>query len=98
MNGKDFIEWTLKSEGINYVKEFKFLKDRKFRFDFYLPDYALGIEYEGIFAGKSRHTSVMGYSKDTEKYNLATLNGYRILRYTAMNYKKFTSDLNILHG
>lgn len=41
------------------------------------------------FSSKSigRHNRGKGYSKDLEKYNLATLNGWRILRYC-------TEDLN----
>jgi hypothetical protein len=47
-----------------------------------------------VFGGKSRHTTVSGYTTDTEKYNLATVEGWRILRYTALNYKDLTDDLN----
>lgn len=64
------------------TEEHKFLEDRKFRFDFALPDIKVGIEIEGGLYAKGRHTSVIGYNKDCEKYNLATLNGWRVLRFT----------------
>ena len=91
---KDDIEFLLKSKGLKYEKEYKFLEDRKFRFDFYLTDYKAGIEYEGIVSQRSRHTSVTGFSKDCEKYNLAQLNGFKVLRYTALNLKQLTTDLD----
>lgn len=95
MTKKD-IEFYLISTGLNYSTEFKFLSDRKFRFDFYLPDFCTGIEYEGIISAKARHTSVTGFTKDCEKYNLAQLNGYKVLRYTALNVKDLIRDVEFL--
>lgn len=81
---------------IKYETEYKFLETRKFRFDWAIPSHKIAIEYEGIFANKSRHTSVTGYTNDCEKYNLATQNGWKVLRYTAKNYLDFEKDLNNL--
>lgn len=91
------IEIVLKLSGLQYEKELVFAKPRKFRFDFAIPSLMLAVEYEGIMVGqygKSRHTSITGYSKDTEKYNLAAKKGWRIFRYTAINYKQLSVDLN----
>jgi very-short-patch-repair endonuclease len=75
--------------------EYKFDESRKFRFDFAIPDKKIAIEYEGIYGGfRSRHTSVQGYSKDTEKYNLATISGWRILRYTASTVDSLETDIS----
>lgn len=87
------IENILKAANIPYEKEFRFHSERRFRFDFAIPHLKVGIEYEGIFGGKSRHTSVVGYNEDTVKYNLAASNGWSVLRYTAKNYKNFLTDL-----
>ena len=103
MDGKGYI-WTLlmeaKSNHVNVLidKEFKFLSDRKFRFDyvFYVSGEKWAVEYEGINAPFSRHTSVTGYTKDTEKYNLAQINGWKLLRYTALNYKDFQKHLQTI--
>jgi len=46
------------------VAEFKFLDNRRFRFDWYIPSKKCGIEYEGLFAKKSRHTSIKGFHGD----------------------------------
>lgn len=84
------------------VQELKFLDDRMFRFDWAIPSRKVAIEYEGIYSqrkntsGKSRHTTLSGYSKDTEKYNLAAIDGWIVLRYTAKTYKRLESDLEKL--
>jgi hypothetical protein len=78
------------------TKEFQFAPPRKFRFDWCIEKYKIAVEYEGIVAGKSRHTSIKGYTGDCEKYNIATLNGWRIFRYTALNYKDLRNDLGNL--
>ena len=93
---KDKIEWVLIEKKISYSKEFKFLPNRKFRFDFYLPDFLTGIEYEGIISAKSRHTSLKGFTTDCEKYNLAQINGYTVLRYTALNVSEFSEHLEMM--
>ncbi len=91
-----FIKNQLTLSAIPYTEEFRFDKKRLFRADIALPDHHILIEYEGIIrqktAQKSRHTTITGYSKDCEKYNLAAMNGYRVFRYTALNYK----DINLL--
>lgn len=93
--GKAKAEMELVIKGLfpDYQKEYKFAPDRKFRADFYCPEIKCIIEYDGLFSDKSRHTGVVGFSKDQEKMNLATVLGYKVLRYSAMNYKNLGSDL-----
>ncbi len=76
--------------------EFRFCPTRRFRADWYIAKLNLLIEYEGIFGGKSRHTNVAGYSSDCEKYNLAQIMGFRVLRYTARNFMQIKDDLDEL--
>ena len=90
------MEQILKNLGLAYGKELKFSDKRRFRFDFALPIHKIAIEYEGIVSGKSRHTSITGYTRDTEKYNLATIEGWKVLRYTALNYGNLEQDLKEL--
>ena len=87
---------VLEASGLNYESEFIFSKERKFRFDWAVPQILVAIEYEGIFPEKSGHTTLSGYKKDVEKYNLATKLGWKILRYTADNYLDFENDLKII--
>lgn len=103
INGKISVEkqaiktmlWVLHRENIipEYVEEHQFHPDRKFRFDWALPSVKVAIEYEGVFSKKSRHTTVSGFTTDCEKYNLAQISGWIVLRYTAMNYKNLEKDL-----
>lgn len=76
--------------------EYRFHPERKWRFDWALPELKIAIEYEGIFSEKSRHTSVKGFTGDVDKYNAAQALGWRVFRYTAKNYKQVLTDLNKL--
>ena len=64
------------------VRELRFAPPRLFRFDFAWPELKVAVEIEGGLYGKSRHTTVGGFNKDCEKYNLAVENGWRVLRFT----------------
>jgi len=76
-----------------YKTEYQFTKNRKFRFDWFIPCLNLAIEYEGIMSSKSRHTTVSGYTGDLNKYNLALTIGFIVLRYNALNYQNTYSDI-----
>lgn len=75
------------------IEEYQFTPSRKFRFDYAFPDHKIAIEYEGLFCVTSAHTNPGGYINDCQKYNLATKLGWRILRYTANNYREILEDL-----
>lgn len=94
-NAIDLVLMVMNKEGIitEFVKELKFDDNRRFRFDWAIIDLKIAIEYEGIYSKKSRHTTQEGYNRDTEKYNLATAKGWRVLRYTAANYKNLQTDI-----
>lgn len=93
---KRYIADELSSISEGFIPEYKFLDNRKFRFDWAWPEKRIALEYEGVFSDKSRHTTISGYTKDSEKYNLATINGWRVLRYTAITYKNVTEDVKNL--
>lgn len=67
---------------------------RLWRFDFAIPAHMIAIEYEGIFSEKSRHTTFQGFTGDAKKYNRANELGWRVLRFTAKNYKDLIQTLN----
>lgn len=81
---------------ITFEEEYKFHETRKWRFDFALVENKIAIEYEGIYSEKSRHTTFTGYTGDLEKYNAAALLGWKVLRYTAKNYKQVIEDLKMM--
>lgn len=92
---KNWIIQQLKNSKLPYKSEFKFSPNRRFRFDWVImtTHCRIGLEYEGIFSHKSGHTTVKGYSKDTEKYNLAQSLGWKVFRYTALTYKNMMTDV-----
>ena len=66
-----------------------FSPTREWRFDFAWPDVRAAIEIEGLTRGVpgrrqqvGRHQQVEGYGADCEKYNEATLAGWRVFRVT----------------
>lgn len=64
------------------AKEYRFHPTRKWRFDYALPDHKIALEVEGGVWTRGRHTRPQGYLGDIEKYNAATLMGWRVLRTT----------------
>ncbi len=77
--------------------EFKFCKDRKWRFDYAWPKFKIAVEQEGGIWIRGRHTRGSGYIKDMEKYNKAVMLGWKVLRYTPdqMLYEAI-NDLTVL--
>lgn len=72
--------------------EYYFAPKRKYRADFAWPKDRLLVECEGgIFSRKGKgggwHQSISGYIDDCRKYNLAAMEGWRLLRYTAREIK-----------
>jgi len=65
-----------------------FLDGRKHKGDAINESEKILIEIEGGLWIKGRHNQPIGYMTDMEKYNLATLQGWRILRYTPETLRK----------
>lgn len=66
-----------------WVEEHRFDRVRKWRFDFAWPSRMLAVEVEGGTHSGGRHTRGAGYAADCEKYNAATISGWRVLRFTS---------------
>ena len=92
------IKLVLQLMKVDFVSEYKFHETRQWRFDIAIPSLKIAIEYEGIMSRKSRHTTVTGYTKDCEKYNAATIAGWRVLRYNVFNYRSAGADVESIIG
>lgn len=83
-------------EGLGYEveAEFKFCPERRFRAAWKITkgNKSVLVEYEGII-GKARHTTIIGYSKHCEKYNIANSMGLHVFSYTVLNFYKVINDL-----
>lgn len=77
-------------------KEFKPNPERRWAFDLCYPEHKIAIEYEGLFAIKSGHTTPKGFTNDCYKYNWCVINGWRVLRYTVLNYQQAFLDIKTL--
>lgn len=99
INKKNF---AMKAEFFGYKVEPEFRIDgkRRFKADWKVSkgnNYCL-VEYEGINSQTARHTTITGYTNDCTKYNLAQINGHRILRYTMVNFCNVFEDLEKVFG
>jgi hypothetical protein len=75
--------------------EYRFCTDRKWRFDYAWPAIKLALEYNGgIFMQKSGHSNMKGLHRDSEKINRATVEGWKVLQVTALNYTTVLKTLN----
>jgi len=73
---------------IKFVRQFKPFEKRKYKCDFYLPDYNTIIEIEGGQWIGGRHTRGKGFQMDIEKYNKLTLAGFKVYRLTTNHFQK----------
>lgn len=68
--------------GVDVVREYRFHPKRKWRFDYAAVQHKVALEVEGGVWTQGRHTRPKGFLNDIEKYNTATLLGWRVLRVT----------------
>ena len=83
---EDTFAFQLTANGIPFLREYKAIHGRKFRWDFYIPyfeDPGFLIEIQGGIWHKGGHTSGLGVTRDCTKHNLAVLNGFRCLMFTS---------------
>ena len=85
-----FTQICAKELGVECVKEYRFYKNRQWRFDYALPKYKIAIEVEGGVWTQGRHVRPVGFRGDMNKYNMATLMGWRLFRTTPK--KLLTND------
>ncbi|MEN2998509.1 MAG: hypothetical protein ABDH28_05685 [Brevinematia bacterium] len=69
-------------KGLIVKKEHRFLEEYKYRFDYAIVEKKIAIEVEGGTFVYGRHNSPVGFREDVIKYNLATMNGWRVYRIT----------------
>ena len=85
--GESLLKMQLKALKIEFEQEFKFHAKRKWRADFHITGKKLLVEVEGGIWSGGRHTRGKGYLGDMEKYNAATVMGYRVIRFSTEQVK-----------
>lgn len=79
---------------VECVKEYKFHPTRRWRFDYAIPEHKIALEVEGGVWTGGRHIRAQGFLGDMEKYNTATLMGWRVFRTTPDElYKSATINM-----
>lgn len=77
----DFFTLLCKSDlKMECIREYTFHPTRRWRFDYAIPAHRIAIEVEGGVWTGGRHTSPKGFLGDIEKYNTATMMGWRVFR------------------
>lgn len=80
-----------------FIPEYKFHPTRKWRFDYADPVNKVAIEISGAVWRRGRHQRGGGFIKDIEKYNEATIRGWRLLQYAdVIELSKFPSQYHAL--
>ena len=72
--------------GADWQAEVRFDSSRRWRFDYASEARRIAIEIEGGVYSRGRHTRPTGFLNDIEKYNSATLQGWRVLRCTPQTF------------
>ena len=80
---------------IDHEREYKFLHDRRFRFDLAIPAHRIAIEFEGGIFRKGRHTRGQGYANDVKKYNLAVKHGWKLHRVTCLDTRTVNWEFKV---
>lgn len=62
--------------------EFRFDENRKWRFDFAIPQVRVALEIEGGIWRAGRHNRGKGMQGDMDKYNSALVLGWRVFRFS----------------
>lgn len=71
-----------KQLNVRIVMEYRFNLERKWRFDYAIPEHMIAIEVEGGVWTGGRHTRGAGFIGDMEKYNSAASLGWTLVRRT----------------
>ena len=81
------LEKHLAEMGLEFVREFRFCPERRWRADYRLENITLHglevlLEIEGAVYVQGRHTRGKGYEKDMRKYNTAAKLGFVVIRFS----------------
>ena len=84
---EDMLAFHLRAAGIEFERQYAYSRPRKFRADFAFPAARLLAEIQGGVYSRQAHGSITGVLADIERLNVATLSGWRLLRFTPQAVK-----------
>ena len=85
---ENLFAFQLDSAGLTgYVREYRAIPGRKFRFDFAFMKERLLVEINGGTYNGGAHSRGVGLNRDYEKGNLAVVNNWRVLSFDTKQVK-----------
>ena len=100
--GEELLALHLAELGVAFTRQCAYAVGRKMRADFGLPAKRILIEVQGGVYTRQAHSSISGILADNERLNLATINNWRMMRFTpdqiASGEAKLTIALAIEKG
>ena len=85
---EDLLAWQIKVAKLpEPVREHRFAKPRRWRFDFAWPERMIALEVDGGTWVNGRHSRGSGVAADCEKASRAAILGWRVLRVTGDQVK-----------
>ena len=101
--GEELLALHLAELGVTFTRQCAYAVGRKMRADFGLPAERILIEVQGgVYSKQGAHGSISGILADIERLNLATINNWRMMRFTpdqiASGEAKLTIALAIEKG
>lgn len=80
---EDLLAFQCRAAGVPAPeREHRFAAPRRWRFDFAWPDRKVACEVDGATWSGGRHVRGSGVESDAEKYSIAAVLGWRVLRVT----------------
>jgi very-short-patch-repair endonuclease len=73
------------------AREYRFHRQRRWRFDFAWPRYKVAVEIDGGIYSRGRHVRGSGFERDAEKGNAAVMAGWLVLHFTPRHVKSGTA-------
>lgn len=96
--GEDAIRKFLKYKNIDYIEQYSIENYNRFKYDFYLPEYNLLIEYDGkqhfnksSWGGEVELINIQ--KRDSVKNELAIKNNYKLLRISYKEYNQIKDKI-----
>lgn len=89
--GEELLAIHLAELGVEFRRQYPYAAGRKLRADFAIPGKQLLIEIVGGVYSRAAHGSVSGVLADIDRLNAATLNLWRMLRFTPDQVKDGTA-------
>ena len=81
---EDMFAFQLDAVGLTgYVREYRAIPGRRYRFDFCWVKERLAVEIQGGTYSRGAHARPLGIKRDYEKGNLAIKYGWRVLQFDA---------------